>query len=110
MSNNTDNSMEEKSNLVYFIEDLDTNLWYQNPLLYEDFNTLGEAEWSNDPHKALQFTSRDEAVSFLISALEYRLGGDGSMIMHLVTFSKQYDEIHKRDIARNVAITEHLFI
>ena len=88
----------------YFIEDVDTGLWYRNTILEEPtVHTYGEGYdkpevteyWTNDPHQALSlFKDKEDAELWLAELLD-----------------KKYFWFQKADrTMKNLKITEHEFV
>ena len=95
-SNNTRGEAKYK----YFIEDIDTGLWFKDILqvnLFDEnvFESLSqEDEWTNDPHKAFYaFNSKEAAEEFLADGIK----------SNLVSFLNH-------GVNRNLIVTEHEFV
>lgn len=98
----------------YFIEDLDTNLWYRNAMTLKlpSVHTFGKGWdcpdplpsewWTNDPHLALQFDKADEAIEFMNKGLK-RVGSLGQ-------FTETVNFSNGLGMAKQLVITEHEFV
>lgn len=96
---------------VYFIEDMDTHLWYKDYLVMNPNGfEMNQPEpyfskpeyWTNNPHEAMKFIFHDMAVDFLNQGLE-RVGMGGK-------YTKNYQFTDENQRVRQLEVTEHQFI
>lgn len=99
---------------VYFIEDLDTGLWYRNVLLMKlpSVHTFGKGwdcpdplpdeYWTNDPEQAFNLKHPTEMIDFMNKGLK-RVGNRGQFT-NWVNFSNGSGR------AKQLVVTEHIFI
>jgi hypothetical protein len=95
----------------YFIEDNETKEWFVNPMLFPLHRNTNDhrpdpPNWTKDPHMALSFDTRKEAIEFLSMGLTIKNNGWDFITYQIYSFVRTSDLVNRRDIPRDLIITE----
>lgn len=105
----------KKEGIKYFIEDNETKEWYANPLRFALLRSTNDPKpdppsWTNDPNIAMCFDTRKDAIEFLSMGLTYKNNGWDFITLNIYAFVKNSDLENRRDLPRDLIITEHEFL